>query len=177
MRLPYASATPSEDPKEQEIYARVQARRAPRPLQPLDLTLLHAPSVIDGYNAFLGAIRTSTSLSDSIREIAICRVAVCNGAVYEWEHHAVLAKKAGLTGKQMGVLALERFEGPQEKKLGEVLGEKEAAVVRYTDAMTREVRVGDEVFAEVRKWFSDKEIVELTATVGACLCDGKEWER
>jgi alkylhydroperoxidase family enzyme len=33
--------------------------------------------------------------------------------------------------------------------------------------MTRSIRVPDEVFAAVRRNFDDREIVELTATIGA----------
>jgi hypothetical protein len=82
MRLPYVPnppPTPGPDSVEQAIVERVTARRAPRPLQPLDLALLHSPHVADGWNSFLGAVRTKTSLGDDVREIAICRVAVCNG--------------------------------------------------------------------------------------------------
>ncbi|KAG4216592.1 hypothetical protein PC116_g34927, partial [Phytophthora cactorum] len=81
MRIPYVPNPPqpaSED--EAAIISRIAARRAPRPLQPLDLALLHSPPVADGWNSFLGAIRTRTSLDARSREIAICRVAVCNGA-------------------------------------------------------------------------------------------------
>lgn len=77
MRLPYTSnPPPATDPETAAIIARVQARRSPRPLQALDLTLLHSPPVADGWNSFLGAIRTKTSLEDDVREIAICRVAI-----------------------------------------------------------------------------------------------------
>jgi alkylhydroperoxidase family enzyme len=47
----------------------------------------------------------------------------------------------------------------------EGLSEKQCAVVRYTDAMTNEVKVSNEVFSELRKHFDDKEVVEITATV------------
>ena len=96
MRLPYAASTPpASDPAAAEIYAAVSARRAPRPLQPLDLALLHAPPVAAGWNSFLGAVRTQTTLPTDLREIAICRVAVLNGAAYEWLHHAPLARDPG----------------------------------------------------------------------------------
>ena len=36
----------------------------------------------------------------------------------------------------------------------------------YTEAMTRSIRVPDEVFAEVRRYFPSAQIVELTATIG-----------
>ncbi|PQE17675.1 hypothetical protein CJF31_00005372 [Rutstroemia sp. NJR-2017a BVV2] len=166
MRLPYidpnTSPTFSEDQTEaRAILDRVSARRAPRPLQPLDLTLLHSPPVADGWNSFLGAVRTKTSLSDDIREIAICRVAICNGAWYEWGHHAPLAKAGGVTDKGMEILKMDKCEKGQ----GDGLSEKQWATVRFTDEMTRNVKVPDEVFDELRKWFDEKEIVELTATV------------
>lgn len=89
MRLPYVDPSSPEaftTPEEKAIVERVEARRAPRPLQPLDLTLLHSPSVADGWNSFLGAVRTKTGLKDDVREIAICRVAIINQAWYEWGH-------------------------------------------------------------------------------------------
>ncbi|PQE25510.1 hypothetical protein CJF30_00000195 [Rutstroemia sp. NJR-2017a BBW] len=166
MRLPYidpnTSPTFSEDQTEaRAILDRVSARRAPRPLQPLDLTLLHSPPVADGWNSFLGAVRTKTSLSDDIREIAICRVAICNGAWYEWGHHAPLAKAGGVTDEGMEILKMDKCE----KGKGDGLSEKQWVTVRFTDEMTRNVKVPDEVFDELRKWFDEKEIVELTATV------------
>jgi alkylhydroperoxidase family enzyme len=38
-------------------------------------------------------------------------------------------------------------------------------VLAYTDCMTRGISVPDAVFAEVRRCFDDREIVELTATI------------
>lgn len=165
MRLPYAPSTPPADASTSAIYARVLARRAPRPLQPLDLTLLHSPHVADGWNSFLGAIRTQTTLGEAIREIAICRVAVLNGANYEWAHHAPLARRGGVSDEGMAVLVREDvLEGGPAAGRG--LDERMWAVVRYTDEMTRNVRVPDDVFAELRRLFSDQEVVEITATVG-----------
>ncbi|TMG73591.1 MAG: carboxymuconolactone decarboxylase family protein [Betaproteobacteria bacterium] len=43
--------------------------------------------------------------------------------------------------------------------------DRERAVLSYTDCVTREIRVPDSVFAEVRRHFDDRELVELTATV------------
>lgn len=49
------------------------------------------------------------------------------------------------------------------------LSEKQWAVVRYTDAMTRDVSVKEEVFEELKRHFDEKEVVEITATVSHCL--------
>ncbi|KAH9906877.1 AhpD-like protein [Xylariomycetidae sp. FL2044] len=185
MRIPYTPNTPPPNtPAEDlEIRARIAARRSPRPLQPLDLALLHSPPVADGWNSFLGAIRTrTTALSPALREIAICRVAVCNEAWYEWGHHAPLARAAGVGEKGMKVVGrrgvLEDVEGEEEgeeearRELdgdgdgGEGKGKgKGWAVLRLADEMTRNVKVRDELFDEVKGVLSDREIVEVVATV------------
>lgn len=170
MRLPYVDEKDPQaftTPEERAIVDRVKARRAPRPLQPLDLTLLHSPNVADGWNSFLGAVRTKTSLPDDVREIAICRVAVVNKAWYEWMHHAPLAKAGGVGEEGMKLLGETDLDGKEE---AEGLSEKQWAVVRYTDAMTRHVSVPDHVFAELKKHFSEQEVVEVTATVAAYNC-------
>ncbi|KAI9643895.1 hypothetical protein NHQ30_007246 [Ciborinia camelliae] len=170
MRLPYAdpSSPAFSSPSDRAIIERMEARRAPRPLQSLDLTLLHSPPVADGWNSFLGAVRTQTGLADDIREIAICRVAICNQAWYEWGHHAPLAKKGGVSDEGMEMLKKEKCEreGKEDGDGNEGgLSGKQWAVVRYTDEMTRNVKVPEEVFEELKKWFDEKGIVELTATV------------
>ena len=62
----------------------------------------------------------------------------------------------------MEVLGSKELKGEGEKGL---LTEKQWAVVRYTDAMTRDVSVGEEVFGELKRLFSEQEVVEITATV------------
>ena len=44
---------------------------------------------------------------------------------------------------------------------------RQEAALAYCDSMTREIHVGDEVFAAVRAQFTPQLIVELTATIGA----------
>ena len=44
------------------------------------------------------------------------------------------------------------------------------AVLRYTDAMTRDVSVPEGVFQEVKGLFDEREVVEITATVAAYNC-------
>lgn len=163
MKLPYiADPPPTSTEEEQAIVDRVRARRHPRPLQALDLTLLHSPPVADGWNSFLGAIRTKTSLPDDIREIAICRVAVCNQAWYEWAHHAPLAVDGGVSEAALDVLKLDKLDNSQPSQL---LNEKQWATLVYADEMTRNVQVAEDIFGQLKKLFTDREVVEITATV------------
>jgi len=58
-------------------------------------------------------------------------------------------------------------EGRMETPAG--LTEEQWAVVCYTDEMTRNVQVRDETFARLRELFGEREVVEITATVGFCF--------
>lgn len=161
MRIPYIPDPPeTSTPEEQAIVERIRARRAPRPLQSLDRALLHCPPVADGWNTFLGAVRTKTSLPDDIRELAISRVAVCNKAWYEWKHHAPLAVQGGVS-----VEALEVVKQDALGEKSELLNEKQWAVLLYTDEMTRNVHVSDATFNLLKSLFNDREVTEITATV------------
>ncbi|KAK8095615.1 4-carboxymuconolactone decarboxylase family protein [Apiospora kogelbergensis] len=178
MRIPYTADPPPADTSAEDlqIVERVRARRAPRPLQPLDLALLHAPPVADGWNSFLGAVRTRTTLPASVRELAISRVAVVNGAWYEWGHHAPLAAEAGVSQRALddvvkgvpGELTDASVSPEAREAVG--LGAAEWAVLQVTDEMTRHVKVRDETFAELRKHFNEREVVEVVATVSAYNC-------
>ena len=92
------------------------------------------------------------------RELAILRIAVLNGAEYEFQQHVPFALAAGLTRAQLDALQAGRDPGG--------LSDADRAVLAYADAMTLKIRVPDEVFAAVRKHFPERELVELTATVG-----------
>ncbi|KAI3325846.1 AhpD-like protein [Xylariaceae sp. AK1471] len=187
MRIPYVpNPPPTSTPEEAAILSRITARRAPRPLQPLDLALLHSPPIADGWNSFLGAVRTRSLLSAALRELAICRVAVCNSAWYEWGHHAPLAAAAGLGPKALDIVKKDNLSldsstagggesrgvTEEERKGAEEdgLGRKEWAVLRYTDEMTRNVKVSDETFDELRAVCDEREVVEVTATVACYNC-------
>jgi len=173
MRVPYAPKEPQTEADE-PIYNRIAARRAPRPLIPLDLALLHNTAVADGWNSFIGAIRTQTGLSSAVKELAISRVAVLNSAVHEWDSHAALAIKAGLSRE--GMKTVSSAEVCKRGDKVEVEAEKGGlskemwVVLAYTDQMTRGVEVDDEVMERLKECFTDKEVVELTATVAAYNC-------
>ena len=47
-----------------------------------------------------------------------------------------------------------------------MFSERERAALAYTDTMTRDIEVPDAVFAEVKRHFNDRQIVELTVLIG-----------
>ncbi|KAH7131215.1 AhpD-like protein [Dactylonectria macrodidyma] len=169
MRVPYISNPPLvASPEEEAIVAAIAARRYPRPLQPLDLALLHSPAIANGWNTFVGAVRQQTSLPDDLRELAICRIAAVNRAWYEWMHHAPLAIKAGVSSKAMEKIKVDT--SLLRSAHAGAFSDRQWAVAVVTDEMTRNVQVADETFAWLKSLFADKEVVEIVATVACYNC-------
>lgn len=120
--------------------------------------LLNAPPVAEGWLALFTAIRQQCTLRGDYRELVILRVALLNGASYEYQVHVPFALREGVTQAQIDALEDWHAAG--------VLTPAQRAVLAYTDSMTREIHVPDAVFDALRGHFSTREIVELTATIG-----------
>lgn len=178
MRLPYIDDDPKmESQEDQAIVDRVKERRGGK-LIALDKSLLHAPPVADGWNSFLKAIRTQTTLPSSIREVAICRVAVLNNAWYEWHAHAPILEESGVLSKEAVQYLKDRprpgatmvTRQAAEERGVKLLDDKHLAVLDYTDAMTVGCIVPQPLFDKLKSLFSDREVVEITSTVAAYNC-------
>ena len=152
-RVPYVEE--QDHPELAPLIARIVAERG----KVLDLykVMLNSPAVMEGWLAFFTAIRQKTKLGGRYRELAIMRVAILNGADYEYRAHLPFLLKEGGTSEQ--VAALKAWQ------VSPLFDAIERAVLAYTDTMTKEVQVADELFAEVQKHFSAQELVELTATI------------
>jgi alkylhydroperoxidase family enzyme len=162
-RVPYVSdseAGPSD------LVEAIRVRRGGRLLN-LDRMLLVSPALARGWNAHLGAVRTGLNLAAQLRELAICAVAVLNGADYELEQHLPLYRQAG--GSEGAARALRAYQTSRdiaEFKETDGFDTAERAVLDLTVEMTRRIRVSDATFERVRsKLKSDQEMVELVAVV------------
>jgi 4-carboxymuconolactone decarboxylase len=155
-RIPYVDAAHSSP-----VADRMRSRRGGR-LMALDRMLLHSPEAADGWNAFLGAIRGATSLDGKIRELIILRIAVLNGAPYEFRAHVPPARAAG-AGEDW-LQAIGDWEDSDK------FSPTERAVLSFTDAITGSVSVPDHVFAGLEPHFSRRELVEIALVASAYNC-------
>ncbi len=144
-----------DHPELAPLIARIKAERGK--LLDLYKILLHSPAVMEGWLGFFTAIRQKTKLAGRYRELAILRVAILNGADYEYQAHLPFALKEGVTGEQIAAL-----KAWQLSPLFDAAGR---AVLAYTDTMTMQIQVPDELFAEVQQHFDAQDLVELTATI------------
>jgi AhpD family alkylhydroperoxidase len=121
--------------------------------------LLHSPPLAEGWLGLLTAVRHKGRLPGALRELVILRVAVLNGAAYEADQHAPIARQEGLTQAQIDALALWEDS--------DLFSASQRAVLALTDAMTRDVQVPDATLDAVRAHYDDRETVEVVVTVAA----------
>lgn len=145
------------------VLEAVLARRNGK-LMNLDRMLLHSPPLTEGWTAFFGRMRTSFALPAKLRELAMCAVAVLNGADYEFHHHLPVWIEAGARPDQ--VEALKKLD-PVIEDRGH-FDEAERAVIRLSIEMTRKVKVNPDTLAAARRILgNDQHVVELIAVIAA----------
>ncbi len=158
MRIP--DWTPQLKPQPTDLVQAILERRGGALLN-LDKALLWSEPLARGWNVYLKNVRTAFAGNNRLRELGICTVALITGAHYEYLHHAPEYLAAG--GEQAMLDSLARFVAGDEQKSG--LEGDEALVVRYAAQMTRDVRVDDSLFDQLKARFDTTELVELTAAI------------
>jgi alkylhydroperoxidase family enzyme len=164
-RIPYQPA----DIEEPATLVQAIRQRRGGILLNLDRMLLHSPPLARGWNSFLGEIRTGLSLSPKLRELAICVVAVINGAEYEFLHHAPELIKAGGTTQQVEALKqLDLQQLVDEASAEKLFDLAERATIALTFEMTTRVDIQNETLAALRAVLpSDQHLVELVGVIAA----------
>lgn len=125
----------------------------------------------------MGAIRTQSSFPLHLAELAICYIAVLNGAVYEWTAHSkiylaadggrreVLEALLELKGRSVDGNSSSSSSGDDDGGLGAVLSEDEKDVLRFTEQSTKHVNVDEELVERLKGKFTDQQVMELMITV------------
>ena len=155
--IPYCSESLDEPA---QLVAAIKARRGGKLLE-LDRMLLHSPNYAEGWNTFLGKVRSELTVPAKFAELAICYVAVLNRASYELEQHSPLYIAAGGSAAQVAALS----EQPLELN---VFGPAEQAVLQLTFEMTRKIDVTEETMKAAKAAFeSDQQVVEIVGVIAA----------
>jgi 4-carboxymuconolactone decarboxylase len=121
--------------------------------------LAHADTLLRGFGHLGAAILGRATLDARLRELAILRVAARSPAPYEWQQHVPIARARGASDAE--IAALERGE-----RDAPCFGERERALLRFTDDLLAGPRASDETLAAMRARFTDREVCEAILTVG-----------
>jgi len=148
---------PGTRPELADVEARILAERGRVSL--LYQVLLNSGPIASGWERMLTAVRNQTTVPGDLRELIILRVAVLNRAAFEFDAHAPIAEREGVSP--------DKIEAVKEAILGDAFNQRERQVLALTDAMTREVNVPDPLMAELQQHYGAQQLVELVATVAA----------
>jgi alkylhydroperoxidase family enzyme len=151
--------SPEAAPRPGDLTEAILKRRGGKYIN-LDLALLWSEPLARGWNAYVGAVRREFKVSPRLKEIAICMVARLTGASYEFKHHWPEYVAAG-GNEQLRA----KLDDPAAAIDEPAFSPDERLVMRYAAAMTRDIKVPDALFAEIRKRFNEPEVVELTAAI------------
>ena len=165
MRIP--DWTPEAKPQPDDLVQAILKRRGGELIN-LDKALLWSEQLARGWNVYLKAVRTDLPTSWKLRELGICTVALLTGATYEYHHHAPDFLEAGGTLAELDALRAVCSVYVSNRDVAQVnarLDAIESIVVQYAAQMTLDVRVADEVFAQLKQHFDTTQIVELTAAI------------
>ena len=154
-RIPYADENQNEEVA--ALAGRIRKERGQ--LGNLYRTLLNSPPVARGWLDLLTAVRQQCQLAGRYRELVILRIAIVNGADYEYASHIPFALKEGVSQQQID--ALRDWENSK------AFDAADEAVLAYPDSMTKDVHVPDNVFDALRPHFDARELTELTVTIAA----------
>jgi 4-carboxymuconolactone decarboxylase len=147
-----------DHPELAELIGKIRAGRRGSLINVYKL-LLHSPSLAAIWLEFVSAARFKTELDGRLREIVIVRVAHLNRTAYVFNQHVPqLSAPEGLTDQECDSL--------KDWRSADSFSARERAALAYTDAMTRDVAVPDEVFEALRPHFNERQLVELSVLIG-----------
>ena len=155
-------------PELAETIAKIKGARGGRLINIYRL-MLHSPALAKAWFDLNQAVRYGTEIDGQCRELAVIRVAILNHVEYvQRAHGPAYALKEGLTPEQVTALADWRPSG--------LFSDKQRALLAYVDAITRQIDVGDEIFAALRAHFTERQTVELTMLIGAYNMLTRFWQ-
>lgn len=121
-------------------------------------TLARARGLYWGWLHFAGRLMPFGRLPRRESELVILRVAHRRGSRYEWAHHALLSRRAGVTDDELARLARD--------EVGDGWSPREAALITVADELLRERDLSDETWTLLRTHLDDREAIELLLLVG-----------
>jgi alkylhydroperoxidase family enzyme len=160
--IPAVPYVPADLAEPADLVGAIRARRGGHLIN-LDRMLLNSVPYARGWNAFLGEVRRNLSLSAKLREIAMCGVAVLNGAEYEFFHHAPELIAAGGTQEQVDALRTIDDIAADLSMFSSV----ERDAILLTIQMTRDIQVSEHLMKRLNDALGSIQVVELVGTIAA----------
>jgi 4-carboxymuconolactone decarboxylase len=136
---------------------RLSRRQLGRNVDPVNV-YAHAPRLLIGYGMFEQATAAQHSVEERLKVLAETKAAALVNCEFCCDIASSIARDTGVTEQQL--LALPHYRESDE------FSPLERLVLDYATAMSRTpTSVTDELFAELRRHFDERQLVELTNVI------------
>jgi AhpD family alkylhydroperoxidase len=143
-------------PEVRSVYDRVKAKLG-KLVEPVSVTAAH-PEIFKAYISYESSLGSASRVSGKLKEVAYLKVAAMVGCPFCIDLGSVLAKKAGITERQMQ--SLSSYSDSQE------FSQVEKTVLDFATAMTlNPASVPDDLFSQLQECFEPVQIIEITAAI------------
>lgn len=119
-------------------------------------TLAHHVDLYNRWSPLGQFLLNGSSITPRHREIAMLRMGWLCQSPYEWSQHARIAKTVGMTDAELHRIA----EGPDAPGWSDI----DRAVITMADELRYDTMISDKTWAELRKVYSDQQVMELLYT-------------
>ena len=124
-------------------------------IEPIEIWA-HQPKMMSGMGKFQQAVRKGHTVDERLKNLVELKGAQMIGCEYCVDLGSQICRNSGFSDEEL--LALPRYQS------SDLFTDREKAALDYAVAVMRTpVEVTDELFARVRSYFDDRQLVEITA--------------
>lgn len=118
--------------------------------------LAHKPEILKTIGPFVSAVQKPDEIDQKLKERIILRVSKLNNSGYCCHAHEQISTNIGFTQEEID----EILSDPETADISE----RQKAALRYAEALTLSPGdIPDRIFKDLRKYFTESQIVEITA--------------
>lgn len=121
-------------------------------------TMANHPPLLQAWMPLRQHVVVNSSLNSRVRELLILRHARNTGTDYEWQHHVIRGKQAGITDEE-----IEKIQ--QTLDVSSWSG-MDAALLLAVDELNEQHKISELTWQELVKYFSKQQMLDIIATVG-----------
>jgi alkylhydroperoxidase family enzyme len=143
-----------------EKVAELEGREAPATPKPLNIlrTIAHHPRLLQPFLGFAATLAAAGVLPRRASEILALRAAWNCASAFEWGHHVLYARSAGLSENEIARVAA----GPEATGWDD----EDRALLRAADELHRDKDVTQPTWQMLRQRWDTAQLVEITFIVG-----------
>ena len=152
-RIRYIEEDSTDNPIIKEAYGRMIEKRGK--VTNIYKALAHKPNILKTIGPFVASVQQPDEIDAKLKERIILRVSGINCSAYCSHAHRQISAKMGFSEEE-----IDEMDNPATANIDE----SEKAALRYAEALTvNPGSIPDDMFEDLKKYFSESQIVEITA--------------